>query len=269
MKFKNKFEKIALYMLIFCTLVFIGGCKKKEPAKDLLDIIKDRNKIIAGVKIDSKPFGFKDEKGNIQGFDIDLIREIAKRILGNPDAVEFKPITSSARLFAITSGDVDVVAATMTINEKRKRLVSFSSPYYIAGQGVVVHKDSNILNFKGLNKRKVIVIVGSTSEKNLRLLAPQATVKGFRTFTEAFEALKNLEADALTTDDTLIYGFLHDNPEFKILKARYTQEPYGIAFKKDISAKRLQQLINGTLEELKADGTLQRLKTKWTSDFLD
>jgi len=268
MKNYIKLTKISLLLLmITAMLAGLTSCGKQKAGLSLFDTIKQRGTIIAGVKYDSRPFGFVDTDQQLKGFDVELIREIAKRLLGDPNAVKFQQVTSSNRIFSLTSGSVDMVAATMTINEKRKQIIDFSLPYYIAGQTIMIPKTSSIRSVKDLNDRKVIVVLGSTSEKNIRELAPKAIVEGFRTYTDAFSALRGRRADALTTDDTIIAGFLAEDPNFKMLKERYTVEPYGIGFRKGTDTQSFQQAVNNALQEIKADGTLDRLTKKWVGKY--
>lgn len=238
------------------------GCEKEQP-ENLLDVIKSRGKIIAGVKYDTKPFGYINEKQEVKGFDIDLCKELAKRILNDENAVEFQQVTSSNRIFSITSGTVDFAAATMTITPKREKIIDFSIPYYIAGQAIMTPKNSSIKTLKDLNGKKVIVVLGSTSEKNIRMLVPKAKVLGFRTYTDAFSALKNGRGDALTTDDTIIYGFISENSDFVMLKERLTKEPYGLGFKKGQETLSFQKAVNTAIMEMMDDGTIAKLEKKW------
>lgn len=252
-----------LFSLVILMAIFVAGCAKPEPQKSLLEKIEDRGKLVVGVKYDSKPFGFLDENQEVKGFDVDVAREIAKYIFGDENAVEFKQVTSSNRIFMLTSDAVDMVVATMTINPKRRQVVDFSQPYYVAGQAVMVPNTSTIRNVRDLNGKKVIIVLGSTSEKNLRVLAPEAVIQGFRTYNDAYTALKAGRASALTTDDTILYGFVHDDANFKILPERYTKEPYGIAIRKDESAETFKQTVNKALMQLQTNGTLRKLKAKW------
>jgi putative glutamine transport system substrate-binding protein len=262
MKFKSiKSVLTAISIISICFALSACGAKKQE--KDLLEIVKEKGKITAGVKYDSKPFGFIDTDQSLKGFDIDLLKEIAKRMLGDQNAVEFKQVTSSNRIFSLTSGGVDLVAATMTITPKRAQIIDFSSVYFVAGQAIMVSEASSIRVAKDLNEKKVAVVLGSTSERNLRTLAPKAIIQGFRTYTDAFSALKSGRADALTTDDTIITGFLYENTGFKMLEGRYTKEPYGIGFRKDENTLLFQKAVNIALDEIKSDGTLERISKKW------
>jgi putative glutamine transport system substrate-binding protein len=249
--------------------VLATGCGKK-PKKDLFSVVKARGKIIVGVKYDVKPFGYLDNgQGGVEGFDVDLSRELARRILGSPNAVEFQQVTSSNRIFALTSGTVDMVAATLTRTPQRGRIIDFSTPYYIAGQAVLVPKYSDIKSVSDLSDKVIIVVLGSTSEANIRLLFPRARVLGFRTYTDAFSALRNGRGDALTTDDTIIYGFLSDNPDYIMLPERLTREPYAVGFRKGDEVQSFIETVNFTLNEMNEDGTIARLEKKWTGGLKD
>jgi len=265
----NKLEKILSIFLCFFLIFGLTGCVKKKATKDLLKTAKDRGKIIIGVKYDTKPFGFIDKDQKLKGFDIDLGREIAKKIIGNENAVEFQQVTSSNRIFSLTSGTVDLIAATTTITPKRQRIIDFSRPYYIAGQAIMVPKNSPIKRLEDLSGKCIIVVLGSTSEINIRQLVPDVKVLGFRTYTDAFFALKSGRGDALTTDDTIIYGFLSEDPNFRMLKDRITREPYGIGFKKGENTQAFQEAVNLALEQIMQDGSLKRIQRKWMVDFLN
>lgn len=256
---KNKlFNIIAL-----CLVIFITGCTKKEDNTDALDKIVQRGKIIVGTKFDTKPFGYMDEREELKGFDIDLARYIAKSILGDENKVLFKQVTPSNRILALNSGEVDMIIATMTITNQRRQIIDFSIPYYIAGQAVLVPQNSKITSMSDLNGKRVIIIFGSTAEKNLRLIAPDANILGFKTYTSGYSALKQGRADAMTSDDTILMGFAAADSSVKLLPKRYTKEPYAIGFKKDKTSIKLEDKVNSILENMRRDGELEKLKDKW------
>lgn len=249
-------------IVLFC-IFFISGCAKKENAPDALDKIMQRGKIIVGVKYDTKPFGYLNDKHELVGYDIDLAKYIAKSILGSEDKVEFKQVTPSSRILALTSGQVDMIIATMTVTKQRQQVIDFSIPYYIAGQAVLVPQNSKIATMSDLNEKKVIIIFGSTAESNLRLIAPEADIIGFKTYTSGYNALKQNRADAMTSDDTILMGFALADKSVKLLPKRYTKEPYAIGFKKDTSSLRLENKVNFILKNMRVNGELMKLKNKW------
>lgn len=252
-----------LSIITLCFIFFLTGCTKKADSTDTLDKITQRGKIIIGVKYDTKPFGYFDEKKQLVGYDIDLARIITKSILGDENKVEFKQVTPSNRILALNSGQVDMVIATMTITPQREEVVDFSLPYYMTGQALLVPKDSKISSMSDLNGKKVIIIFGSTAERNLRLIAPDATIAGFKTYINGYNALKSGKADAMTSDETILLGFALGDDSVKLLPRRYSKEPYAIAFKKDAASLRLRNKVDFIIEGLIRTGGIGQLKNKW------
>lgn len=255
-----------LYIFVLGLVLLATGCTPKNENIDALEKISQRGKLIVGTKFDTKPFGFIDEKGQLSGFDVDLAKIIAKNILGDENKIEFIPVTSANRMLALSSGKVDMVIATMTITNPRKRIIDFSVPYYMAGQAVLVPKNSDISSVSDLNGKNVIIVFGSTAEDNLRLRAPEANIIGFKTYTSAYNALKQGKADAMTSDDTILMGFAQADNSVKILPRRYTKEPYAIGFKKSEISLNLENKVNAILETMVRDGELKTLKNKWIKD---
>lgn len=261
-------------LLFFVFGVLLIGCgsqtatpsHSENSSQDRLSLIQERGKLIAGVKFDSKPFGYLDEKGNVVGYDIDLIKEIAKHLLGHADAVEFKQVLSSTRVFDINSGQVDLVAATMTITPEREEIIDFSEPYFVAGQAVMVPVQSPVQHLSDLAGKKTLFVIGATSEANMKSKQPQTKLVGFKTSLDAFSALKAGRGDAFTTDDTILAGLMQGNCDFRLLSERLSSEPYGLGFKQDLEShttKSLREKINTILTTLQKDGTLEKLQKKW------
>lgn len=259
--------KKIFWLLILVLIIFTKDCYAQENNnKDLYKSIMQNGKMTVGISFDSMPFGFKDKDGKIKGMEADLAKEIAERILGDNGKVEFKNITSQDRIKAATQGDVDMVISTMTINAQRKKLVSFSSPYFVAGQAICVRKDSKINSIGDLLNKKIIVILGTTGEKNIKQFAPNALIQGFENNSEAIEAFKSGFADAITTDDSLLQGLVMDNGNYRLLPKRLTKEPYGIAFKKSKYSNSLKTNVNKIIKEMTLDGTLGSIKNKWITN---
>lgn len=256
-------KKTLLLALSLFFLFFVTACNKHENNIDTLSKIMQRGKVIIGVKYDAKPFGYLNDKEQLVGYDIDLARFVAKTILGDENKVEFKQVTPSNRILALNSGQVDMIIATMTITKQRQQIVDFSIPYYITGQSILVPRDSTINSISDLNGKKVIIVFGSTGEKQLRELAPEADIIGFKTYTSGYSALKQGRADAMISDNTILMGFAMADKSVKLLPGTYSKEPYAIAFKKDSSSVNLENKVNFILKNMKLDGELNRLKTKW------
>lgn len=251
---------------VFCLLLLIGfvlsGCFKNNKV-DLYDSILKKDKIVVGVSFNSKPFSFKDSHGQIKGLEIDLAKEIAKRMLGNANKVVFKNVTPQDRMKAVMSGNVDMVISTMTITPQREKFVSFSDPYFVAGQAICVRKDSKIETINDLMNKRVIAVLGTTGEQNIRHFVPNVLIKAYIDNSEAINEFKKGSADAITTDDSLLQGLVMDNSTYMLLPERLTQEPYGIAFKKSRQSDSFENHLNKIINEIKFDGTLDTIKNKW------
>ena len=249
-----------LLCLLFLTAILTCGCIGK---KDDLAVITKRGKIIVGVREDTKPFGYRDINGTLQGYDIELAQYLAKSILGDTAAVEFVPVTAENRIEKLNTKEVDMLIATMSITNQRLLVVDFSEPYYVAGQALMVKSLSRVNTLRHLNGKKVIIVFGSTGEDSIKRNVPEAKVVGFKTYTDAFNALVDGKGDALIADDTVLLNYAFANPSVKLLKQRYSKEPYAIAFRKDENSQRLQKRVNFTIENLKAMGVLSRMEEKW------
>jgi len=229
------------------------------PASPTLDAIKSRGKIVIGTKFDQPLFGLKNPvSGNIDGFDAEMSRIVAKRVLGDDKKIDFVETVSKNREDFIEQGKVDAVIATYTINDARKQRVGFAGPYYLAGQDIMVKKDNTtIKSVADLNGKKVSSVQGSTSERIIKSKAPQAQVLLFDTYTTAAEALRDGRVDADSTDNVILLGLVDKNPDaFKLVGAPFTQEPYGIGVKKDDTVFR--NFVNDTLAEAERNGDWQK-----------
>lgn len=248
--------------LLILSLLFLTACGKKEE-KTAFEQIIEKDVLTIGINTDSKPFGFISKNTNqIEGFDIDIARYIAKDMLGNERKIKFVPLTPNERIEAITSGEVDMVIATMTITPQRQYLIDFSKPYYFAGQTAIVENDSNIHTFSDLKNKTIIVALGTTAEKNIRRIIPTARIVGYKNYKDAFEAFQQGKGDAFSTDDTILSGFMMDNSGYRLLKNKISQEPYAIGIKQ-YDDKELKENLDIIVTRINKDGTIKALKKKW------
>ncbi|MDV7767337.1 transporter substrate-binding domain-containing protein [Peribacillus sp. CSMR9] len=269
---KKKWLKLSLLSLL--AVILLAGCgggnvsDKAEEAGgkvqeiDVLAQVKEKDKIVFGVKNDTRLFGLKNPStGDVEGFDIDIAKALAAEILGDENKVEFKEVTSKTRMALLNNGDIDAIVATMTITEDRKKEVDFTDVYFDAGQSLLVKKGSDIKGIDSLKGKKVLAVKGSTSSINIREKAPDAQVLEFENYSEAFAALKSGQGDALTTDDSILYGMADEDPNYELVGGTFTDEPYGIAVKKgnaDFVAE-----LNKALKSLKDSGKYDEIHDKW------
>lgn len=254
-------KKIVLALLFLCLICC--SCGKKSVINDDLTTITQRDRLIVGIRNDAPPFGFKDKNGFTVGYDADLARLIAKGILGDEKKVEFVPVTASNRIMKLNSGEVDCLIATMSITTQRQQFLNFSTPYYMAGQAILVRSSSKATSLRDFTGKKLIIVFGSTSEKNLRSNVPEVTVIGYKTYNDAYNALKNGKADGIVADDTVLLGFSTNDKSVKLLPKRYSKEPYAVVFRKDDDSINFTNKVNYIVENLQSTGRLNRLQEKW------
>lgn len=251
-----------LFILLVAFYFFILR-PEKYTSNDLYSEIIQRGKIKVGINTDSKPFGFTDSKGEIKGYDVDLARYIAQYILKNPNAIEIIPVTPSNRFLKTSTGEADILIATVTITPQRKSILNFSIPYDSAGQAILVKSNSKISGMNDLAGQTVGVIFGTTAEKNMRNLVPNANLIGFKSYHDAYDALKAGQINAITSDDTILSGFALDDKTVRLLPKRYSREPYGIAFKKAKTSDKLKEQLDFAITDLKQKNVIVRLRKKW------
>ena len=128
-----------------------------------------------------------------------------------------------------------------------------------------MHKKSNskITSIGDLSGQNVGIIWGTTAEKNMLNLVPTANILGFKTYHEAYSALKNGNINAITSDDTILSGFAYTDKEVKLLPKKYSREPYGIGFKKGKGSKKLKENIDFAITDMKQKNIITRLRNKW------
>ena len=216
--------------------------------------LNEAGTITIGTKFDQPLFGLAGPDGTPEGFDIEIGKLIAAKLGIPADKIVWKEAISANREPFIQSGDVDLVIATYTINDDRKKIVSFAGPYYEAGQDILVlaGNPEGIAGPEDLKGKKVCTVTGSTSEDNI--LEYGADVLPAAGYSECLEPLRTGAVVAVTTDNVILAGIADQNEgEFEVVNAPFTQEPYGIGLALDDTDFR--DFINDVLEESYEDGT--------------
>jgi ABC-type amino acid transport substrate-binding protein len=223
--------------------------------------IQATGKLVCGTKFDVIAFGFKNPTTNeVEGFDADLCREIATALGVEPEFVE---AVSANRLPFLKEDKVDIIISTMTRNEERLAEIDFSKIYYVAGQKILVKTDSPHQSVEDLAAANVKVCSGegSTSEENLQEKGvAQANLVLFKTYGEAAQALLDGRCEAVSTDDSILFGLAAQNDGIEVRGEAFTEEPLGIGIKK--GKDDLVQFINGVLDAMAADGRWKALYDK-------
>jgi len=220
--------------------------------------IAERGTITVGTKFDQPGFGLKGLSGDPEGFDVDVAEYIAAQLGIEADGITWVEAPSAQREDLIVNGDVDLVVATYTINDKRKERITFAGPYYVAGQQIMVGADEDRISgpedLKANPDVKVCSVEGSTPAENIRqyLAAPDQLVL-FAGYDECVSAMQTGQAQALTTDNVILTGYVAENEgEFKLVGEQFTEEPYGIGITKGDVA--MCEFVNDALASAAEDG---------------
>ncbi len=234
----------------------------KMPADTYMAKIHDRGRLIAGVSADTLLLGSRNPlNGQIEGFDIDMLKAVSKAIFNDPDKIEYRVITTAQRIPALTSGSVDIVARAMTINCARWKQIAFSSEYYRAGQKVLVAKGSPVRDITELKGKRVCAPNGSTSMDKLRTFRGLIPV-GSDTHTGCLVLFQQGKVDAITGDDTILAGLAAQDPYALVVKApAFTMEPYGLGVSKEHPD--LVRFVNGVLAQMRTDGQWKKAYDVW------
>jgi len=225
-----------------------------------MERIQKAGKITVGVKFDQPGFGQKNPTTQgVQGFDIEIAKELAQGIFGGTMAeaaskINYVEAVSKNREPFIQDGKVDMVIATYTINDTRKQVVDFAGPYYVAHGDIMVKSDNTtIKGVSDLNGKKVCTVTGSTYPATLKTQAPRADVSLYDTYDQCRQALLDGRVDAETTDNGILAGLVKaSNGALKLVGANYTNEPYGIGVKKGDTG--FLDFLNQRLETIEKDG---------------
>lgn len=213
----------------------------------IVEEIKKRGYLIVGTEATFPPFEFVDEKTKeIVGFDIDIAKEIAKA-LGVKLKVE--DIAFDGLIPSLLTKKIDLIIAAMTITPERAKVVSFSDPYFTAGQVIVVRKNGFMpKTFEELIGKKVAVQLGTTGDLEVSKIEGIKVVR-FTRYTEAFLELQNGRVDAVVLDFAPAQAYVKMNPNLVISSGILSQEEYGIAVRKE--DKDLLEIVNSVLRNLK------------------
>lgn len=233
-------------------------------ATPTLDKIKAAGVLKVGVKVDVPNFGLKNTKtGEVEGFEIDLAKAIAKDLLGDESKIETQAVTAKTRGPLLDNGEVDLVIATFTITDERKKVYNFSDPYYSDAVKLMVKKDSGIKGLKDLDGKTIGVAQSSTSMKAIQDAADAAGVKvkfdEYATYPEIKAALDSGRVQCFSVDGSILSGYVDDTTT--ILDDKYSPQEYGIASKLD--NKDLAEYVNGMVAQLKSSGELDQMIAKW------
>ncbi len=248
----------------------LAACGKKEPAPPAPAPVASAPAPAPAPKVYTvgtdaayAPFESQNEKGEIVGFDIDVVKAIAAKA---GFEVKFVNTPWEGIFNALGQGDRDMVVSAVTITEERKQTMDFSDPYFDAAQLIAVKEGSKVAKFADLKKLKVGVQTGTTGDEAVtKLLGKTSTnIKRFESTPLALKELESGGVDAVVADNGVIVHYVANNPggKFKTVSdAEFVPEQYGIALKKGNAE--LLALVNKGLAGIKADGTYDKIYAQY------
>lgn len=266
MKSILKTFKIILSIFMSAIILMSFGCSEKNSAgteDNSLQKIKDAGKLVLGLDDTFAPMGFRDDSGEIVGFDIDLAKEVASRM---GVELEIKPIDWSSSILSLNKGDIDVLWNGVTINESRKAQINFSKPYLNNRLIIVKSKDRNDINSKEDLAGKVLGVQVGSNDEALQSDPISKEAKEIRKYdvnVNAFLDLRAKRIDAVIIDEVAAqYYISEEKVDFVVVEnSPLTEEFYGIGFRKtDVE---LLTEVDRILDEMKADGKSAEISQKW------
>ncbi|MBO9354352.1 transporter substrate-binding domain-containing protein [Bordetella petrii] len=219
-------------------------------ANKLQDVLK-RGYLIVGTTSTTPPFGFKDDKGELQGFDIDVSRLVAKALFGDPSKVKFELLSNEARWSALQNDQVDMVAQFATITPTRLTRVGFTPRYFDTGMTAVVRKDSKIKKLADINDPSVTIATLTVPEQIdlIKRVAPQAKIASFETVDQQSLALRSGRVQAFLVDLPIGMWYGATNPDIAIVPELFSGfQNYGIAYK--LGELEWKQFLDSFVSEL-------------------
>jgi len=262
----HKSLKIAtIAVSIIAATMSITACsetKTEGTAAGTLGEIKEKDKIVIGVKTDYSPFGFIDSDGKNAGLEIDIARKLTDEILDSEEKVEFEPVVAANRIEFLKQGKVDIVIATMTDTEERRQEIDFSENYYSAGTGLLTKKNNNIKTWEDLKGKKVCGIQGSFYNKDLTEM--EIEMVNFPGTAEAYKALQDGRCIGFAYDDSALIGKLQESEWSKNWHQPLEpilQQPWGMGVRK--GEEEFLKVVNNAILKMEAEGFIVEGEKRW------
>jgi polar amino acid transport system substrate-binding protein len=255
---------VLLALLLVGASLFAAGTKEQAPGGDnSLDTVMSKGLLVMGLDDNFPPMGFRNEKGEIVGFDVDLAKEVTKRM---GITLKLQPIDWNAKEQELNTGNIDCIWNGFTITEERKQAMTFTPPYIHNAQVVVVREDSPYTTLASLSGKSVGYQAGSSASSAIDASPDfKKSIKNFVEFKENLTGLMDLEIggiDALVVDVTVANDNIkRSGKAFRILSEELAPEDYGIGFRK--GDQKLADAVWQQLLAMQADGTLAEISTKW------
>lgn len=244
-----------------------GPAGQDVAAGSYMDEIRRRDEPRLRVGVDVGTPGFSSanvETGEPEGFDVDIAREVADALLGDPEAVDLLPITAGERVEALAEGRVDLVAHNFTITCSRREEIAFSTEYYTAGQRMLVQRNNPAESLEDLDNGRVCATAGSTALDHVETLDGPLPVR-VPDRNDCLVLLQQGQVDAAATDDAILAGLAAQDPDLEIRGEVFSEEPYGLGLPPD--RPEWVRYVNAVLEDVRDSGRWAELADEWLADI--
>lgn len=252
--------KKMLIMLVLSLIFVLSGCSKNTI--NTWEEIEKRGYIIVGLDDTFAPMGFRNNSGELVGFDVDLAKEVGKRL--NIE-VRFQPIDWDAKVLELNSGTIDMIWNGLTITEERKLEMLFSDPYVENTQMIISMEESNIDLISDLENKTIGVQISSSAMDAVNKNSIASKLKSlmkYDQYTQALVELKNNTIDAVVIDEIMgRYMISQSTDNYKVATEAFSEETYGIGFR--LESTSIRNKINDVLNEMKEDNTAKEISIKW------
>lgn len=245
-----------------------GPAGPDVPAGSYMAEVQERGRLRIGVDVGTLRMSARNPlTGDIEGFDVDIAREVADALFGDPDAVELVGIPGGSRVDVLVEGRVDVVASTFTITCDRLEDIAFSTEYYHSGRQVLVRRGDPARSLDDLDDRRVCATIGGTPLQDLVDQPPPAPIPV--PVVERGDCLRLIQqglADAATTNDTILAGWVAQDPNLEIVGPPTDFEPTGLGLPPGHDD--WERYVNSVLEDVRSSGRWEAIYDEWLADLL-
>jgi polar amino acid transport system substrate-binding protein len=248
---------------IFLTLLLAFSLGAMPVSAETLKGIRQRGRLVVAVKDNTRPLGFKDGSGQLQGLEIDIARRLSQEIFGDPSRIEFRSVNNQDRLRVLFDQQADVTIARLTINKSRSRVVDFSRAYYRDSTAILTNSP-NIRQLRQLAGQPVAVLQSSSSAYETSYQIPQARLVPVKSYQEAKEFLDSKKVVAFVADHSLLVGWVQEYPQgYRILESRLAFDSIGVAVPRGRQYDELWVLVDQAIGRWEKEGWLKERIAYW------
>jgi len=254
----------AIVLSALCTLGALGASAPAQAQSSVLERIKSSGVLRVGTKTDYRPFGFLDPAGNIVGLEPDMAADLAKRLNVR---LELVPVLTSNRIEFLQQGRIDVMIATLSINEQRRKVVGYVEPFYYAGgTSLLVRKSAGMTRWEDVRNQKICGVQGAYYNRPLAQKFG-ANIVAFPSSAEAENALLTGACIGYVEDSTLLGAMLASgDPQWAAFESPLPVQdltPWGVAVKLDALESDWGAFMRETVRDWHRTGFLIALEQKW------